>query len=214
MNGIPHISSPYSESWVYWIILLLSVLIFFNHSVRNSVAIAFRSIYSHSDRIYSNQNSNLLVKFCSWIFRIIIFALAIYVAIFETGDFSFLTYLAIVGIVSVVCLLQHALILCVGWVFVTRKQLDNGLGQLENVRNSIGVMLLPILVIMVWINNPLCSWILLGVLGTIFVLLTLTKSLQLFCKNILSVLYILLYLICLEIIPMGGILLWTQHILQ
>jgi hypothetical protein len=182
--------------------------------VKDSVAIAFRTISSHSDRVYSSQNANLLSILCSWAFRIIIFALAIYVAIFESGEFSFLTYLAIIGIVGMVCLLQHALILCVGWVFVTRKQLDNGLGQLENVRNSIGVILLPMLVIMVWINNPLCSWILLGVLGTIFVLLTLTKSLQLFCKNILSVFYILLYLICLEIVPMGGILLWTQHILQ
>ena len=110
--------------------------------------------------------------------------------------------------------LQHILILCVGWIFITRKQLDNGLGQLEIVRNSIGVVLLPILVIMVWINNPLFSWILLGIIGTIFLLLALTKSIQLFYKNILSLFYILLYITCLELIPMGSILLWTQHILQ
>ena len=214
MNGILHISSPYSESWVYWILLLLSVLIFFNHSVKDSVAIAFRTISSHSDRVYSSQNANLLSILCSWAFRIIIFALAIYVAIFESGEFSFLTYLMIIGIVSVVFLLQHILILCVGWVFITRKQLDNGLGQLEIVRNSIGVVLLPILVIMVWINNPLFSWILLGIIGTTFLLLALTKSIQLFYKNILSLFYILLYITCLELIPMGSILLWTQHILQ
>ena len=68
--------------------------------------------------------------------------------------------------------------------------------------------------VMIWVDNSLCSWILLGIIGAFFVILTLAKSLQLFYKNILSLFYILLYLICLEIIPVGGIVLWIQHILK
>ena len=110
--------------------------------------------------------------------------------------------------------MQYILTLGIGWVFVARKDMDNGLGQIEIVRNCIGVMLLPMPLWMIVVDNSLLSWILLGIIGAFFIILTLIKSLQLFYKNILSLFYILLYLICLEIIPLGGIVLWTQHILQ
>lgn len=214
MNGIEHISSPYSENWVYWVFLLLLALMFLNHSVKNSLVIAFRTISSHSDRVYGGQNSNILGVMSAWVFRIALFALVMYVASFKGGEFSFTRYLMIVGAVGAVCLAQYILTLGVGWVFVARKDLDNGLGQLEIVRNCMGVILLPMPLVMIWVDNSLCSWVLLGIIGAFFVILTLAKSLQLFYKNILSLFYILLYLICLEIIPVGGIVLWIQHILK
>ena len=214
MKWIEHISSPYSENWVYWIFLLLLMLMFLNDSVKNSLIIAFRTISSHSDRVYGGQNSNILGVLSAWIFRIALFALVVYMASFKVGEFSFLRYLKIIGGVGVVFLVQYILTLGVGWVFVARKDLDNGLGQLEIVRNSTGMILLPMPLVIILVDNYLFSWILLGIIGTFFIILTLIKSLQLFYKNILSLFYVLLYLICLEIIPVGGIVLWTQYILQ
>lgn len=214
MKWIEHISSPYSENWVYWVFLLLLMLMFLNDSVKNSLIIAFRTISSHSDRVYGGQNSNILGVLSAWIFRIALFALVVYMASFKVGEFSFLRYLKIIGGVGVVFLVQYILTLGVGWVFVARKDLDNGLGQLEIVRNSTGMILLPMPLVIILVDNYLFSWILLGIIGTFFIILTLIKSLQLFYKNILSLFYVLLYLICLEIIPVGGIVLWTQYILQ
>ena len=190
------------------------MLMFLNDSVKNSLIIAFRTISSHSDRVYGGQNSNILGVLSAWIFRIALFALVVYMASFKVGEFSFLRYLKIIGGVGVVFLVQYILTLGVGWVFVARKDLDNGLGQLEIVRNSTGMILLPMPLVIILVDNYLFSWILLGIIGTFFIILTLIKSLQLFYKNILSLFYVLLYLICLEIIPVGGIVLWTQYILQ
>lgn len=214
MSGIEHISSPYSENWVYWVFLLLLALMFLNQSIKNSMIVAFRTISSHSDRVYGGQNSNILGVLTAWVFRIALFALVIYMVSFDGGDFTFGRYLIILVVIGAVCFVQYILTLGIGWVFVARKDLDNGLGQIEIVRNCIGVMLLPMPLWMIVVDNSLLSWILLGIIGGFFIILMLVKSLQLFYKNILSLLYILLYLICLEIIPLGGIVLWTQHILQ
>ena len=93
MKWIEHISSPYSENWVYWVFLLLLMLMFLNDSVKNSLIIAFRTISSHSDRVYGGQNSNILGVLSAWIFRIALFALVVYMASFKVGEFSFLRYL-------------------------------------------------------------------------------------------------------------------------
>lgn len=176
--------------------------------------VALRTISSHSDRVYGGQNSNILGVLTAWVFRIALFALVMYMVSFDGGDFTFWRYLIILVGVGAVYLVQYVLTLGVGWVFVAKKDLDNGLGQIEIVRNCIGVMLLPMPLWMIVVDNSLLSWILLGIIGAFFIILTLVKSLQLFYKNILSLFYILLYLICLEIIPLGGIVLWTQYILQ
>lgn len=213
MNGIAHISSPYTENWVYWVVLLLMTLMMINYSVRNSLVIAFRTISSHSERVYGG-NSNILGRINAWIFRIALLALVMHIAFYKGGIFAFKTYLIIVGVVGIICLTQYILTIGIGWIFVTRKNLENGLGLLEMVRNSVALTLLPMPLLMMWIDNSLCKWILLSIIGAFFVILTLTKSLQLFYKNFLSFVYILVYLIYLEIIPIGGMVIWIQHILQ
>lgn len=184
-----------------------------NYSVRNSLVIAFRTISSHSERVYGG-NSNILGRISAWIFRIALLALVMHIAFYKGGIFAFKTYLIIVGVVGIICLIQYILTIGIGWIFVTRKNLENGLGLLEMVRNSVALTLLPMPLLMMWIDNSLCKWILLSIIGAFFVILTLTKSLQLFYKNFLSFVYILVYLIYLEIIPIGGMVIWIQHILQ
>ena len=157
MSGIEHISSPYSENWVYWVFLLLLALMFLNHSIKNSMIVAFRTISSHSDRVYGGQNSNILGVLTAWVFRIALFALVMYMVSFDGGDFTFWRYLIILVGVGAVCLVQYILTLGIGWVFVARKDLDNGLGQIEIVRNCIGVMLLPMPLWMIVVDNSLLS---------------------------------------------------------
>lgn len=209
-----HISSPISESWVYWILLLFFVLVAVNRSVRDSVVVALRNSFSHSERVYGGQSQNILAISTAWIFRIGVLAMAIYVLSYTSEQFTFMAYTKILGVVALIEVIRHILLLGVGWVFLSNNQLANGIGQLELVRNVVCVLLLPVLLLLIRLNYPMLHFILLGIIGLAFTVLVIAKSTLLFYKNILSIFYILLYFIYLEIIPVAGMVLWTKHILQ
>ena len=209
-----HISSPISESWVYWILLLFFVLVAINRSVRDSVVVALRNSFSHSERVYGGQSQNILAISTAWIFRVGVLAMAIYVLSYTSEQFTFMAYTKILGVVALIEVIRHILLLGVGWVFLSNNQLANGIGQLEIVRNVVCVLLLPVLLLLIRLNYPMLHFILLGIIGLAFTVLVIAKSTLLFYKNILSIFYILLYFIYLEIIPVAGMVLWTKHILQ
>ena len=209
-----HISSPISESWVYWILLLFFVLVAVNRSVRESVVVALRNSFSHSERVYGGQSQNILAISTAWIFRVGVLAMAIYILLYTSEQFTFMAYTKILGVVALIEVIRHILLLGVGWVFLSNNQLANGIGQLEIVRNVVCVLLLPVLLLLIRLNYPMLHFILLGIIGLAFTVLVIAKSTLLFYKNILSIFYILLYFIYLEIIPVAGMVLWTKHILQ
>ena len=209
-----HISSPISESWVYWILLLFFVLVAVNRSVRDSVVVALRNSFSHSERVYGGQSQNILAISTAWIFRVGVLAMVIYVLSYTSEQFTFMAYTKILGAVALIEVIRHILLLGVGWVFLSNNQLANGIGQLEIVRNVVCVLLLPVLLLLIRLNYPMLHFILLGIIGLAFTVLVIAKSTLLFYKNILSIFYILLYFIYLEIIPVAGMVLWTKHILQ
>ena len=209
-----HISSPISESWVYWILLLFFVLVAVNRSVRDGVVVALRNSFSHSERVYGGQSQNILAISTAWIFRVGVLAMAIYVLSYTSEQFTFMAYTKILGVVALIEVIRHILLLGVGWVFLSNNQLANGIGQLEIVRNVVCVLLLPVLLLLIRLNYPMLHFILLGIIGLAFTVLVIAKSTLLFYKNILSIFYILLYFIYLEIIPVAGMVIWTKHILQ
>lgn len=209
-----HISSPLSESWVYWILLLFFVLVAVNRSVRDSVVVALRNSFSHSERVYGGQSQNILAISTAWIFRVGVLAMAIYILLYTSEQFTFMAYTKILGVVALIEVIRHILLLGVGWVFLSNNQLANGIGQLELVRNVVCVLLLPVLLLLIRLNYPMLHFILLGIIGLAFTVLVIAKSTLLFYKNILSIFYIFLYFTYLEIIPVAGMVIWTKHILQ
>ena len=209
-----HISSPLSESWVYWILLLFFVLVAVNRSVRDSVVVALRNSFSHSERVYGGQSQNILAISTAWIFRVGVLAMAIYILLYTSEQFTFMAYTKILGVVALIEVIRHILLLGVGWVFLSNNQLANGIGQLELVRNVVCVLLLPVVLLLIRLNYPMLHFILLGIIGLAFTVLVIAKSTLLFYKNILSIFYIFLYFTYLEIIPVAGMVIWTKHILQ
>ena len=214
MNSIAHISSPSSESWVYWILLLFFILVVVNQYVRDSVIVAVRSSFSHSERIYGGQSQHIMTLITSWVFRIGISALLIYFLLATSCGFQFLTYLKVFGVITLVAILRQLLVVVVGWVFLSPNQFANGMSQIDPIRNLCCVLLLPIVLLLIHLHNPIISFILLGIVLLGFTVFVIAKALLLYYKGLLSIFYILLYFTCLEIIPVMGMLLWTQHILQ
>lgn len=187
-------------------------LFLINQSIRDSMIVAVRNTFSHAERIYNGQAQTILSVVVSWIFRVGVTALFFYLWLYN-HLFSFFQYIQVAGIVACVSFIQHLLILGAGWIFLSKKQITNSISLLEVFRSFMCVIMLLLLIFYIHINTPSVYAISFLVIFIAFGILLWAKSIQLYFNRIISLLYILLYFTCLEIIPTATMYLWTQRIL-
>ena len=208
MEMITRISSPLSESWVAWVVLLLVLLWTLNSMFLPEISIVFRGLFSRGERTYSSSGGQ--IQLTTWLFRVGLSALVVQILL-DNGDvFLLLDYGVIVGIISVAFLVQWLLIRLVGGVFVSYRLLESALDQRTIVMNAF-CGLLPVVFLLSRFEKV--SEIVLVLLLVLYVGIVVVKFVQLFYRNLLSILYMLLYIISLEVVPLVGAILWIKNIL-
>lgn len=199
-----------SESWVAWVLLLLLICWVVKGMFLLEISTLFRGLFSRCDRSYTTNNG--LLQYITLIYKLGIITLLIYAFFFQKGDFAFIDYSIVLGILALVHLLQWVLIRIVGLVFLSHRQLEIATEQ-RNIINDAICGILPLMMVLLYqirtLNIILVSLLICLYLGIIFM-----KSMQLFFKNILSVFYVLLYIISLEFIPLAFAILWIKNIVQ
>lgn len=208
MEMISRISSPVSESWVAWILLLLVVLWLLNSMFVPEISLVFRGLFSRGERTYLSNGGQL--QYTTWGFRVGVVALLVQMLLVKGEGFAFVDYGIIFGIMSLAYLVQELLIRLVGAVFVSHRVLEGALDQRTLLNNALCGML-PLVVLSSRMER--LGVIVLFALLSLYIGILLIKSVQLFYKNILSILYISLYIISLEFIPLVGAILWIKNIL-
>ena len=208
MEMISRISSPVSESWVAWILLLLVVLWLLNSMFVPEISLVFRGLFSRGERTYLSNGGQL--QYTTWGFRVGVVALLVQMLLVKGEGFVFVDYGIIFGIMSLAYLVQELLIRLVGAVFVSHRVLEGALDQRTLLNNALCGML-PLVVLSSRMER--LGVIVLFALLSLYIGILLIKSAQLFYKNILSILYISLYIISLEFIPLVGAILWIKNIL-
>lgn len=208
MEMISRISSPVSESWVAWVLLLLVVLWLMNSMFVPEISMVFRGLFSRGERTYSSSGGQL--QYTTWGFRVGLVALLVQMLLVRGDGFAFVDYGIIFGIMSLAYLVQELLIRLVGMVFLSHRVLEGALDQRILINNAL-CGALPLVVLLS--GKEYLGIIVLFVLILLYIGILLIKSMQLFYKNIMSIIYILLYVISLEIIPLVGGILWIKNIL-
>jgi len=213
METITHISSPYSEPWVAWLLFGLMLLTVLNRSTLTNLRGGLRTLFSHSERSYGIYTSDLLTEIIAIIFRIGILGLAVYMLVYSAGaPFTLLTYAKVTGIVVAVLAIQILLIYIVGKVFLPARRLSQALEQCNYIRHLSDMLLWVVMLLTVNWSNTLALYILCGLVGLLFAAAMVGKGVQMFYKSASSLFYILLYFISLEVVPLCGTLLWAKHI--
>ena len=213
MNSIPRISTPCSEPWVAWLLLGLLLLLIAGGSAFRNPREVTRALVSHSERSYIALSRNLIAEIISVIFRIGIMALTIYMLVYSADSpFTLLNYAKVAGIVVAMLTVQALLIYMVGSVFLSSRQLSQALEQCSLIRNLVGMLLWLVMLVTTNWPCPLALYILCGVVLALFSAAMLGKGVLMFYKGVPSLLYILLYFISLEIVPLCGTFLWAKHI--
>lgn len=212
MDMVPHILSVYANAWTGWVMLALLLLLVLNHSPQYSLIGSVKNVFSHAERVYGAQSRAWGSEVCEWLFRIGVLAMAVWVLVMGdwrlaigygrlaigNGAMGFAKVLALVLAVYVV---QRLVLRGVGYVFVSRKQLSAAMEQYNAICSAACVCLYPIVLVVMNVPAAHLAQILCGAVLVAFVGMIVWKSIRLFYTNILSLLYILLYIIFLEIMP-------------
>lgn len=214
MEDIARILSPSSASWVTWVLLFLLSIVVLNRSVLLSISTVWHSLLSYSDRMYTTGRAqSVLNTFLSVVFRWGVMALSIYVLCYESGDFMIITYVKLLGGVGVMLLVQWLISKLVGYTFLAPVQRESISEQRTIIYNAACVILLFCLMLMIHTSSIGLRVILVGVYVILLMGMILFRAVQLFCQKPWKVLYILLYIITLELLPLIGVTIWAKQII-
>lgn len=209
MDVITRISSPMTESWFAWLFFAFFVFWVSKGMFLAEASLVFRGLFSKGERSYVG---NTGLQYLTTLYRAGIMALLIYMLIHVTGEFTFINYSIVLGVILAAILTQNLLTRLVGLVFLSNRMLEGALEQ----RRLIGDVLCGLipLAIMLLCMIPACNMVVVIVLSLLYVGMILVKSIQLFYNNLLSVLYVLLYITSLEVIPLVVAILWIKNIIK
>jgi hypothetical protein len=211
MEFISRISSPVSEAWIAWVLLLMLFFAFVNRLFIADIVVAFRSMSSHGERSYGSGTNSL--QSVTWIYRVVLLSLLIFLFLVDGGlCFSLANFGIILGGITIVYWLQWGLIKLVGSVFLDRRRLVSATEQRTVIHNAICGMLMPVVMVMLWQVNDVVV-VLVASIAIVYLVVLMMRAFQLYYNNLLSLLYILLYIINLEILPLAGAILWLKNFL-
>lgn len=205
MDMVPHILSVYANAWTGWVMLALLLLLVLNHSPQYSLIGSVKNVFSHAERVYGAQSRAWGSEVCEWLFRIGVLAMAVWILAIGNGRLAIgngaMGYAKVLALVLGVYIVQRLVLRGVGYVFVSRKQLSAAMEQYNAICSAACVCLYPIVLVVMNVPAAHLAQILCGAVLVAFVGMIVWKSIRLFYTNILSLLYILLYIIFLEIMP-------------
>lgn len=215
MHTIPTISSPFSEPWTAWVLLLILVLgILVNVTQPGVIWNSFRTLLSKPERSYADTQSNVTGQMILRLFRLLTVSMAYYLVLYRTGTFSLLHYGLIIALVGGVDIVRWLLILMIDYTFRLQKKCATITMHYSAIQTAACCALYPFMLWIMYygINAFLTKGVL--VLIGITLALILYKFMRAYLRNAVSLFYIIIYVMTLEVLPLVAIYAGVQHIIS
>lgn len=203
MPFVDRISSPMSESWTAWTLLVLLLLIGWAIQRQPTLLrVAWQTTVAKSERNYSDAALDALAMMMVILFRLGTVALALDVAFFDGGHFQFVDYLWTLLIMLGVELLK----VLTGWLVNFTFHLPTPFGMsyvhYTNLWLLTCVPLWCFCCISVFCGNPVLTNILMAIAAGILFLSLVVKGIRSYMTQLTSLPYVLLYVLTVEVVPM------------
>lgn len=208
MNSIDIIYSPQEAHWVGWTIFVIMVIGVLGKCFSPTWLIeSGRAIFSQNERAYLDNTQGLFRKLLQFFFCYSIISLAIYLLVYEQGPAYMLLYLKMFLLIIVCSLIKTALTYFVCYIFELQKTYNNYYIHYKNLQTLCCTLLYPALLFSVNYDFPMVMYIYTLVVYVVYLLCLIVRIYSIMTSGTpLSILYILLYIVCLEVIPMLFIL--------
>ncbi|MBR1878523.1 MAG: DUF4271 domain-containing protein [Paludibacteraceae bacterium] len=216
-NGIEHIVSLYNASWYGWTLLLLGICAVLSEVFQPGVMTGITgTVFARSERMYKRTPDNFPGQLSSTIFQIGTLALML-VMIWRDRFDSAANGIALYGIAAAmivaVLLVKTALNGLIDYTFQLKASAEvsthmAGITMLVCLGLYAAALVLP-LAHSVVVNR----WVA-GALGIVYLALTTYRMVLVFMSGAKSILYILMYVMTLEVLPIGVLVAGISQMMQ
>ena len=185
---------------------LIICLLFAEWQRPGCVASAFRTTFSRLERMYGDSATSVVGSIFLNIFRIGTLALAVYMGT-RDGNSGILArgYLFVLLLLLSVIMVKMFLGWLVSYTFELRRAKDVYLSHYDNLWTVLSILLYPLLLLYIHLSdNTVIPWLLLSI-GAMFVLVVFVKMVMHFYRGAQTALYLALYMMTLEILPLAVI---------
>lgn len=174
------------------------------------VKYSFHSLFSRLKRSYSDASSDLLTELLMLIIHAGSLTMLLYAIFFVEGHFSLLFFGMMMAVSLLFWVLKFLLIRMISYVFSIQLRSESPMDAYSQLWVFSSVLLYPMMVLLINTNWTVLAAVVLGVTLSVQFVLVFIRLFRLFAVNPLSILYILLYIVTLEILPICA-LGWGIH---
>lgn len=167
---------------------------------------SFVNLFTKAERSYGDSPMQYVGQAWLFVFRIGVVSMAVQLLTYQGGAFGITRYLAIAGTLTGVEVLKYAVCLLLNYTFRFPHRFDTLFAHYTYVNTTVCCVLYPLLLLIIRLDVPLFSTVSLCVAAGAFVLLLIVKLLRVFLKDALSFVYILLYILTIEVLPFLAII--------
>ena len=216
MEGINRILSPLSADWYAWTILFLAICAILSELFQPGVLtraismLQFRSI----KRMYKEAPTNFLGQLFITLFRIGVPGLIVMIFFSVENQFSFLSYLLVCGLMLGVIMVKMLLNQWIDYTFMLSHHYEELYEQYGHMVTLLAIAYYPFLLVLMYLYNSVAAgWVLIGGM-VLFWLLFLYRSVRIFYRTPASILYILIYFLTMELLPVGALWGLTSQLIK
>jgi hypothetical protein len=204
MESIAHIFSPANAVWSSWTMLFLLLCAVVSEFMQPGViSQAGASLRVRTERVYKEAPTLFLSQLLITIFRIGTIAMALYLALYKGGAFSFGAFAAVCGITLAVALLKMAADKLLDYTFMLSKRFAPVYEHYSNIITIITCILYPCLLVLLRIGEAsVAAWVL-GIIALLFLILWIYRAGYNYIHSPAAILYFIIYIATLEVLPLA-----------
>ncbi len=208
------ISTPYTESWVAWLMLGLLVLLGVANIYQPGFYVrALRSLPTTKERdsIFMAAGNDYRSQMAMTAFGVIVVALLLR-WLLNAENFTFTSCAIAIGCVSVALLARKLMQDVVAFVFFERHELDTVQRHYRYINNCLMITLFPLLLLALYTPlSRMAAVVMICVLMVAYMGFVLFKIVACLPLRMGALFYIPLYVLTVEILPIAGMIWATQR---
>ncbi|MGN0235606.1 MAG: DUF4271 domain-containing protein [Paludibacteraceae bacterium] len=170
----------------------------------------FVSMFAKVERSYNDSPMNYAGQILLFVFRAGIVGMALYLYTYNShltthtngGEFLFSRYMTIVGAVAAMEVVKYLLSLLLNYTFQLSHQFSTVFTHYTYVSTTICCVMYPLLLLIIYLGNPTLTTIGLCIVVSICWIVLFIKWVRVFFTNIASIVYVLLYILTIEVLPL------------
>ena len=198
-----HIVSMMSAPWCGWTMLVLLLFAVLAEVTQPGVITqTLSSLTARTDRTYKDSPTTFMGQLCISLFRIGTPAVALCLCFLPVQHASFVAFWAVCGVIFAVLLVKMLCNVLLDYTFSFTRRFGDTYEHYGNIATLSTVVLYPALLVLLRIpDQQIAQWTV-GIIALLFLCLWLYRAARTFVVSLPAILYLLLYILTLEVLPM------------